>query len=235
MQLCGARDRYDPGLLRQNPRERDLSRSRILLLRKTADQVYQRLVRLAIFFVETWHSVAEVVRVKLRFFSDFAREKSLAERAERDEADSEFFQCGQDLLFRLSPPQGVFALQRGDRLHGMCTANRSHTCFRESEVLHFVRANQVFHRTRHVLNRHVGINAVLIKEVDHLGSEAFQRGIGHLLDVLGPAVQAGAFSVFIDFEAKLCSDDDLAAERLESLADKFFIRVGAIARIILEG
>jgi len=41
-------------------------------------------------------------------------------------------------------------------------------------------------------------------------------------------VQAGTFSVFIDFEAKLCSDDHLAAERLESFADKFFIRVGAI-------
>src|SRR6266568_3213951 len=110
VQLCGARDRYDPGLLSQNPRERDLSRSRILLLRKTADQIYERLVRLAIFFIETWHGVAEVVRVELCFFCDFAREESLPERAERYEADSEFFQCGQDLLIRLSPPQGVFAL-----------------------------------------------------------------------------------------------------------------------------
>ena len=92
VQLRGAGNRHDPGLLRQNPRERDLSRSRILLLGKTADQIYERLVRLAIFLIETRHSVAEVARIKLCLFCDFAREESLAERAERYEADSEFFQ-----------------------------------------------------------------------------------------------------------------------------------------------
>ena len=110
----------------------------------------------------------------------------------------------------------------------MCATNRPYACLRQSEVLHFALLNQFFHRTGHVLNRHTWINAVLIKKVNHIGPEPFQRCIGHLFDVLGPAVQAGTFSVFIDFEAKLCRDDDLVAERLESFADKFFIRVGAI-------
>src|ERR1700748_2022686 len=104
MQLCSSRDRHDPGLLRQNPRQRDLCRSCIFLLRKTAHQVYERLVRFAILLVETWHAVAEVARVELCFFRDLARQESLAERAERYEADSKFFQCRQNLLFRLSPP-----------------------------------------------------------------------------------------------------------------------------------
>src|SRR6266567_6212359 len=110
----------------------------------------------------------------------------------------------------------------------MCATNRPHACLRQAEVLHLALLNQVFHSTSHVLNRHVRINAMLIEKVDHVGSEALQRSIGYLLDVFRPAVQAGTPSVLIDFEAKLCSDDDLVAKRLESFADKFFIRVGAI-------
>src|SRR6266567_8343888 len=110
----------------------------------------------------------------------------------------------------------------------MCATNRPHACLRQAEVLHLALLNQVFHRSSYVLNRHVRINAMLIEKVDHVGSEALQRSIGYLLDVFGPAVQAGTFSVFIDFEAKLGRYDDLVAERLESFADKFFIRVGAI-------
>ena len=110
----------------------------------------------------------------------------------------------------------------------MCATNRPHACLRQAKVLYLALLNQVFHRTGHVLNRHTWINAVLIKKVNHIGPEPFQRCIGHLFDVLGPAVQAGTFSVFIDFEAKLCRDDDLVEERLESFADKFFIRVGAV-------
>ena len=98
VQLRGAGNRHDPRPLRQNPRERDLGRSRILLLSKTPDQVDQRLVRLAILLIETWHSVAEIARVKLCLFCDFAREESLAERAERYEANSELFQCWAESL-----------------------------------------------------------------------------------------------------------------------------------------
>src|SRR5437879_5248240 len=110
----------------------------------------------------------------------------------------------------------------------MCATNRPHAGLRQAEVLHLALLNQVFHRTSHVLNWHVRIDAMLIEKVDHVGSEALQRSIGYLLDVFGPAVQTGAFSVFIDLEAKFSRNDDLAAERLESFADKFFVRVGAI-------
>jgi hypothetical protein len=39
VQLRGARDRNDPRLLRQQPRERYLSRRRLLLLRDPAQQI----------------------------------------------------------------------------------------------------------------------------------------------------------------------------------------------------
>ena len=49
---------------------------------------------------------------------DRAGEKALAERAERDHANAEFFERRQNFVFRLARPQRILALQRGDRLHG---------------------------------------------------------------------------------------------------------------------
>ena len=44
VELGRARDRHDPGLLREQPGERDLRRRRALALRDRADQIDQRLV-----------------------------------------------------------------------------------------------------------------------------------------------------------------------------------------------
>ena len=55
--------------------------------------------------------------------------------------------------------------------------------------------NQVLHRSRHVFDRHVRVDAVLIEQIDDIGLEALERGLGDLLDVLGPTVQPGLFAV----------------------------------------
>ena len=60
----------------------------------------------------------------MRVCVDLAGEKALAKRAERNEADAEFFERRQDFRFRFSPPQRVFALQRGDRLNCVRAADR---------------------------------------------------------------------------------------------------------------
>ena len=48
--LGGARDRHDPGLLRQQPPQRDLGRGRPLGRRDRPEQIDERLVRLAGFW-----------------------------------------------------------------------------------------------------------------------------------------------------------------------------------------
>lgn len=50
---------------------------------------------------------------------DLAGQKAFTERTERHEADAKFFKRRQNLLLRLAPPQRIFALQSGDRLHGV--------------------------------------------------------------------------------------------------------------------
>ena len=69
---------------------------------------------------------------------------------------------GSSFLFRASPPQRVFALDGGDRLDRVGAADRLHSCFRKAEVLHLAFPNQVLHRSCHVFDRHVRVDAVLI-------------------------------------------------------------------------
>ena len=100
-----------------------------------AEQIDQRLVRLARLRREARERVAEVVAVERRVCVDRAGEEALAQRAERHEADAEFFERRQDLLLRLAPPQRIFALQRRDRLHRMRAADRLRAGLGQAEVL----------------------------------------------------------------------------------------------------
>ena len=160
---------------------------------------------------------AIVRALKFRRLIDGAGEKAFAQRAERHEADAEIFQRRQDFLFRFAPPERIFALQRGDRLHGVGAADRLHTRLREAEVFDLAFRDQLFDRARDVLDRHVGIGAVLIEEIDAIGVEALQRGLGDLPDALGPAIHAlGGIAVL---EAELGRNHHLVAERRERFPD----------------
>ena len=76
VQLRRAGDRHDPRLLRQQPGERDLRGRRPLALRDRAEQVDQRLVRLARLGREAGNGVAEVGAVERRVLVDLARSGS---------------------------------------------------------------------------------------------------------------------------------------------------------------
>ena len=62
--------------------------------------------------------------------------------------------------------------------------------FGKTEVLNLTLLNQILHRSGHVFDRHVRINAVLIEQIDRIGLESLERGFGDFLDVLRPTVQA---------------------------------------------
>jgi hypothetical protein len=91
--------------------------------------------------------------------------------------------------------------------------------------------NEVLHGSRDILDRHVGIDAVLIKEVDEIGLESFQRGLGDLANVLGPAIDSSQrpLGFGIDFETELGGDHNLITEGSQGLADQFFVGEGAVS------
>ena len=71
----------------------------------------------------------------------------------------------------------------------MRATNRLHAGFREAEVFDLPFADQILHRARDLFDRHLGIHAVLIEEIDPIRLEPLQRRVGDLADVRRPAIQ----------------------------------------------
>ena len=92
MQFRRAWDRNDPGLLRQQPGERDLGRRRILSLCDLAKQIDQRLIRFPSLRRKARNDVAEVGTVERRVLVDLSGEEAFAKRTEGNEADAEFLE-----------------------------------------------------------------------------------------------------------------------------------------------
>src|SRR5438034_1150933 len=115
-QLRGAWDWNDPRLLGQQPRQGDLSGRRLLPLADLAEQINQGLIRLERLRCEAREGAEKVVTVEGRFLIQLSREKTLAQRAVRNEADAEFFERRYHFLLGGSCPQRIFALESSKRL-----------------------------------------------------------------------------------------------------------------------
>ena len=85
--------------------------------------------------------------------------------------------------------------------------------------------DQLLDRPGDLLDGDVGVDAVLVVEVDRLDAESLERALGGVLDRVGPA--AGRLPIHVD-EAELGGDDDLAAERRERFADELFVGERAV-------
>src|SRR5262249_18008500 len=145
---------------------------------------------------------------------DLPGEKAAAERAERDKTDAQFLEYRKHLAFRFAPPQRILVLQRRDRLHGMSATNRGDAGLRQAEMLHFSFADEIANRARDILDRNVGIDAMLVEKIDGVGPEAAQRRFGHLANMSRTAVESlPAFSLRPDPKTELRGDDHAAAER----------------------
>ena len=84
MQLRGAWNRNNPGLLGEQPSERDLSRGRILPLGDRTQQIDQCLIHFPSFRRKARDGVAEIGTIERRVFVDLAREEAFAQRTVRN-------------------------------------------------------------------------------------------------------------------------------------------------------
>jgi hypothetical protein len=132
--------------------------------------------------------------------------------------------ASEQLLLRARPPERVLALHRGHRLDGVRPADRAGGGLGETPVLHLAGIDQLLDRPVDLLDGDVGIDAVLVVEVDRVDAEPLQRALGRVLDRVGPA---GRLAIRVD-ETELGGDDDLAAEGRERLADERFVRQRAV-------
>ncbi len=235
MPLGRARDGNDPRLLREQPRQRDLRFGRALAIGDAADDLHQRAIGCARFFGEARNRVAEVAALELRVGVDGAGEEPLAKRAEGHEADVQLFEGGQDLVFGFAPPERVLALQRGHGLYRVCATDGVDAGFGEPEVLHLALRDEVPNGACDIFDGHVGVHAVLVEEIDPVGPQALQAGVGDLADRVGGAVETRGLTV-LEAEAELGGDDHLIADRLEGFTHPLLVREGPVdLRSVEEG
>ena len=79
-------------------------------------------------------------------------------------------------------------------------------------------ADQVLDRSGNILDRHFGIDAVLIEQIDGSLFRRFSEASATLRILLRTAVQSDLLAA-LDLEAELCGDDNAVAERRQRLAD----------------
>ena len=127
--------------------------------------------------------------VKVVFSSRAPVRKPLPSGLKGTKPDAQLLQGRQKRLFGSTPPQRVLALDRRDRLDGVCPPDRRDARFGEPEVPDLARGDQVLHRPGHILDGNVRVDSMLVEEVDVIGSKASERAFHALADHLRPAVR----------------------------------------------
>ena len=153
----------------------------------------------------------------------FPGEEAPPERTERDEADPELLEGGQDRLLGLAPEQGVLALQRRDGLYGVGAPDGADSGLGQAEVVHLAGLDELLDRAGDVLDGDVGVDPVLVEQVDGVGAQSSQGAVDGGADVVGPARDARLGAVLVEGEAELGGDDDVVADRLQCLADELLV------------
>src|SRR5271165_4684875 len=85
-QFSCAWDGNNPGLLGKQPRQRDLSRRRLLPLCNVAEQIDQCLIRFPSLGRKPRNAVTDILALERRALTNSSRKKALAQRAVRNEA-----------------------------------------------------------------------------------------------------------------------------------------------------
>lgn len=84
----------------------------------------------------------------------------------------------------------------------MRSSDRLYSCFGKPPTQNLALLNQLFYCSGHILDRHIGINTMLIKQIDGFNLESLERAFNCLFDVFRTTVKTSLFSGF-NVEAEL--------------------------------
>ncbi len=113
-------------------------------------------------------------------------------------------------------------------MHGVRPTNRLRRCLGEAEVAHLPLLDQFGHRADGLLDRRVGVDAVLVVEVDVVGAEALERGFAGAQHVLAVAADAEALAGLVAHVGELGRECDLVPATLDRPADEDLVRERAV-------
>ncbi len=192
------------------------------------DLVDDAQVALEVLAGEARVGLAPVVVGPLVGGADRAGEEAVAERRIGHEADAQLAQQRQQLGLRVTGPQGVLGLQRGDRVHGVGAADRVRAGLGQADVADLAFGDQVGQRADGLLDGGIRVDPVLVVQVDVVDAQPLQRALDRGADVRRAAVQDAGAATGVRDEAELRRHHHLVAAVLDGPADQFLVAVGAV-------
>jgi hypothetical protein len=111
----------------------------------------------------------------------------------------------------------------------MRPADRARGGLRQAEVQHLARLDQVLDGAGDVFDRHLGVDPVLVVQVDPVGAQPAQRVVDRTPDAVRTAAQSARLRpVLGEREPELGRDPHLVPQRLEGLPDDVLIGERAV-------
>src|SRR6266849_10637214 len=215
--------------LRQHPRERQLGWLASFFARDLFDFFHEIEILLKVFALEAWRGTAIVIGCQVFEFLELAGKKASSKRAVGDEADAEFAAGCEDFLFRIARPKRILCLQRSYGMHLRGAAQSVDPGFRQADMSNLALLDQFCQGANRLFNRRIGIDAMLVIEVDVLDAQPLQTSFAGLLHVVGLAADTADVGIArIADNSELCGQHDLVALALDRSSDELFVLVGPV-------
>src|SRR5687768_1769073 len=113
-------------------------------------------------------------------------------------------------------------------MHRMGAPDRSRSSLAKSQVSYLPGPYELGHRAHCFLDRHIGIDAMLIVEIDDLDIEAPEAVFAGLAHIIGPAAHAPETSIFAAYIAEFGGEKHFVAAPRSRAADEFLVAPDAV-------
>jgi len=225
----GAGDGDDGVSLSEDPGEGELGGGAVFFFGDLFDAMHEVEILLEIFSLKTRSVAAVVVSGEIVEAAELAGEESAAERAVGDEADAEIAAGGEDFVLGIARPEGVFGLQRGDGMN-LCGAAKSFGAgLGESDMTDLAFLDELRHGVDGFFDGRVGVDAVLVVEVDVIDAETAQAALAGFADIVGFAVDAAGPGIGgVANDAEFGGEDDFVALAHDGASDELFVSVRSV-------
>src|ERR1700732_1492254 len=225
--LC-ARNGYYVFSPRKHPRQRELRGSAAFLGCNFLNSLNQFQVLLEVLALKSRSMPAVIVLRDILKFLELARQKTAAKRAVCDESNSQLVADGKDFVFGIARPQRVLRLEGRNGMCGVSAPDRLRSRFGESEPTNFTLFDQAGHCAHCLFDGHVGIDPMLIVEINRCNAKAPQARLAGLLHIFRPPIDAKERSAWPANVAKLGSNNHLMAALFNCPAHQFLVSAGAV-------
>ena len=175
----------------QAPRRGELRRARTAFRREPAQPFDQRQILRQVLGIEARLAQAGILG-KARPLRSRPLNKPAAQHAISDDADAALAHRRQDRFLDAARHQRIFDLQRRDRMHRAGARDGRGRYFGQADMADMAGADQIRERAHRLLDRHLGIEARRLIEIDMIGAEPGQAVGERALAPAGARVIADA-------------------------------------------